>query len=274
MPLLLPKQRGVRRESNFSGRPSATWGTNLVSDGTTNVEPATETELIASTSFDTDWVDIIFHTNATTNTDSDSLVNIKVGSAGSEQTVMSNLLAGWAAGIQAVPGPKRYGFPLRIPAGSRISATHRSVRVSTGVRCMIALYGGGQGSHWTGTQVEAVGADTANSTGTYITPGGASEGTLTSLGTTTGEWGFVLPMVGGNTDTTMNVNFLAVDLASDGSTVIPGLEDFLLLTDSSECSAPLSGGRYCHVPAGTTLNLRAQGSGTAEAMAFVCYGVS
>ncbi len=273
MPLLLPKQKGVRREANFSGRPANTWGTSLTSDGTAHVEPATETEIFASTAFDTDWVNIWVHANSLANTDTDSLINIKVGAAGSEVSVIPNLLAGWALANDSGLVPRHYGFPLHIPAGSRISATHRSVRLSVTVRCMVELLGGGQGVHWVGTAVEAVGADTATSSGTYVTPGGASEGTLTSLGTTTNEWGFVQPMLGGNTDTTMNSGILTCDLGSGASTAIPGLEEFIFLSNTAEASTNNALGRYCYVPDGTTLHLRAQTSATAEAMAFVAYGV-
>lgn len=278
MPLLLPTQRGVSREANFTGRPATTWGTVLTSDGTTNVEPATETQLIASTSFDTDWVNIWFHTNFTAATDSDSLVNIKAGTAGNEVSIIPNLLAGWVSGPAGPSSTRKYGFPLRIPAGTRLSATHRSVRVSTGVTCMIELLGGGGITHWAGTQVEAIGADTANSTGTYVTPGGVSEGTLTRLGATdgaatiAGNWGYCLPMLGGNTDTTMNAGILTADLGTSAA-VIPGLDEFIFQSISTEFSFNESVGRYCGVPVGTILYLRAQTSATAEAMAFVAYGV-
>lgn len=274
MPLILPKQKGVRREANFSGQPSTTWGTALTSDGTAHVEPATETELIASTAFDTDWVNIWFHTNSASNTDSDSLVNIKTGAGGSEVTLLPNLLAGWVGTPAQGFGQRHYGFPLFIPTGTRLSATHRSVGTSTTVRCMIELLGGGRSQHWTGTGVETIGADTATSSGTYVTPGGASEGTLTSMGTTAREWGFVQPMLAGNTNTTMNLGVLSIDLASDGSTVIDGLDEFLFESNSAEISFPWNqGGRYCYVPTGTTLNLRAQTSASPEAMAFAVYGV-
>ena len=140
-------------------------------------------------------------------TDTDSLVNVYVGAASSEQLLIPNLLAGWIEnpGASATTDRRRYLFPLKVPAGTRISATHRSVRTSiTTLRCRIKLLGGGEGTHWTGTKVEAIGADTANSSGTYITTGGASEGTLTRLGASDGaatlahDWGFVLPMVGGS----------------------------------------------------------------------------
>ena len=279
MALLLPKQKGVQRQANFSGQPATTWGTVLTSDAVSNTEPATETEIFASTSFDTDWVNIWFHTNVLAATDSDALVNIKTGAAGSEVSLIPNMLAGWApvippGTVSGAPNPKFYSFPLYIPAGTRISATHRSVRTSIGCNVMIELLGGGRSNHWTGTEVEAIGADTANSSGTMLTHGTAAEGTITSLGTTVNEWGFVQPMMGGNVDVTMLSGMIAMDLCSSGTVVIPGLEDFLFSSCTSEAGSNWSGGRFCYVPAGTTLNARTRGSAAAEAQAVVCYGVS
>jgi hypothetical protein len=264
------------REANFTGRPSTTWGTALTSDAVAHTEPATETELIASTSFDTHWVNIWFHTNSASGTNSDSLVNIKVGGAGSEQTIIQNLMAGWAFDWATGGGAcKRFGFPIRIPAGSRVSATHRSVRTSTAVRCCIELLGGDPTSHWVGTGVECVGAVTGSSRGTTITAGTTVEGTLTSIGTNTYEWGFVDVAQMGNADTTLTAQVLSADLADGPATtdLIPGLADFLDSTNANEYSSPLSNGRYCLVPAGTTLYARTQTSGTAEARSLCIYGV-
>lgn len=273
MPLMLPKQRGLRHEMNYSGRPvEATWGTALTSDTVAHTEPATETELIASTAFDTDWVIIRFNNNSGAVTNTDSLVNIKVGAAGSEVTIIENLFAGWVSNANNYV---QYEFPLRIPAGSRISATHRSVRTSTAVYCLIDLFGGGDGLHWVGTGVEAVGAATASSGGTAITPGTTSEGTLTSIGTNTYDWGFVVPWQSSNADTSLTANIMSFDIASGATTgdLIPGLEDFWTTSNTGEFYTDSPLGRYCHIPAGTTLYLRAQYGTTAEAKDWIIYGV-
>jgi hypothetical protein len=142
---------------------------------------------------------------------------------------------------------------------------------------MIELLGGGAGMHWMGTRVEAVGAATASSRGTAVTAGDASEGTLTSIGTNTYDWGFVQPGIGGNvTDTTMVSGNLVCDLASGAATTIPGLEQFQSYTNASEIAntIPGSGGRFCHVPASTTLYLRSQTAAAAEAQDWIIYGVA
>jgi len=270
--LAYPKTKGSRRESNVSGRPTTTWGTVLTSDGVAHTEPATETQLIAATSFDSYWVNLIFHTNFVTATVTDSLVSIKVGSAGNEVTVMENLLAGWVDNFTGTT--RRYGFPLRIPEGSRISATHRSVRTAVGVTCIIELIGGGAAPHWTGTKVESVGALTASSRGTQITPGTTSDGTFTNLATNVGEFGFVLPQVGGNTDVSEVGGLYTCDIGANG-VLLPGLEDFIFGANATEYWYPVNAnGRFYYLPAGTDIEARLQASGTAEAKSVVLYGVS
>lgn len=277
MPLMLPKQRAITRESNLSGRPAGPWGTTVTSDGVAHTLPTAYTELIAATTYDSDWVNIAFTNNNASNTDTDSLVTVYIGAGTAEQVLIPTLLAGWTANSAASFHFKRYSFPLHVPAGSRISARHQSVRTSTSVNMWIELLGGCSGDHWTGTRVECVGADTGTSGGTAVTAGGASEGTLTSIGTNTYEWGYVQPMIGGNTtDTSMNNGLVGCDLASSSSTanLISGLDDFLFDTTASETAAPVgSSGRFCTIPASTTLYLRSQTSATAEGQDWCIYGV-
>jgi len=279
MPLLLPKQRNTRHEANYSGQPATTWGTILTSAATAHNYPATFTELIASTAFDTDWVSIMLHTNFTIATDTDSIVTIYAGAGGSEQILIADLLAGWTNifdgnGI----ANKIYGFPLRIPAGTRLSARHRSVRTSTAVTCMIELFGGGDGHHWTGTRVEGVGLGAAGtaSGGTDVTPGTTSEGSFTTIGSATVyDWGYVVPMIGGNVDVTMLNSIIASDLGV-GGVALDGLDNWLFACFTTETASLQRGqtGRYAHIPAGTTLQLRSQSSNSAEANDFAIYGVA
>lgn len=268
--LAYPKTKGSRRQSNVSGRPTTTWGTVLTAHATPHTEPTTPTELIASTSFDTYWVNVTFHTNFLAATVTDSLVNIKVGGAGSEVTVIENLLAGWRNVLTEVDA--QYGFPLRIPGGSRISATHRSVRVSPAVTCIIELIGGGAAPYWTGTKVESVGALTATSRGTQVTPGTTAEGTFTNLATNVGEFGYVLPMANGNADVSELGGIYTLDIGAAG-VLLPGLEDFMFRAWTNETWNPMTPGRFYYLPAGTDIEARMQASGTAEVKSVILYGV-
>ncbi len=279
MPLILPKQRGTRREANFSGQPATTWGTALTSHSVAHQYPSTFTELFASTAFDTDFVTIQFHSNFVAATDTDSIVSIYAGAGGSEQVVIADLLAGWTNIFDGQGlNTKTYGFPLRIPAGTRLSARHRSVRTSVAVECMVELFGGGAGHHWVGTRVEGVGLGAAGSAsgGTLVTPGTVSEGTFTTIGAATVyDWGYVVPMLGGNTDVTMISDIISADLGVGGVALL-GLDEWLFYAYTTETAGPVRGqtGRYAHIPAGTTLQLRAQAITSAEAKDFAIYGVA
>lgn len=277
MPLLMPTTRGIRREWNHSGQPTNTMGTAVPSHTVAHQLPSTYTELIATTSFDTDWVEVIIHNNSSSNTNTDSLLNIYVGANSAEQLLIPNLLAGWVAAVASANtgSVKRYGFPLCVPAGSRLSARHQSVRTSTNTYVIITLFGGNL-DHWTGTKVECVGAVTGSSRGTSVTPGSGSEGTLTSIGTNTFGWGYVQPMLGGNvTDTIMPNQVILADLASGSATsaLLGGLEDFAFQGNQNEVACNVSQGRYAMVPASTTLYLRGQVSGSADANDYCIYGV-
>jgi hypothetical protein len=280
MPLLLPKQRANRREANFSGQPVGTWGTVLTSHTTTaHTYPTAYTELIASTAFDTDWVNLNFHTNFLAANDTDSIVTIYAGAGGSEQILIADLLAGWTNILDGQGlTTKTYGFPLRIPQGTRLSGRHRSVRTTAGVNCMMELLGGGEGHHWTGTRVEGVGLGAAgtDSGGTLVTPGTTSEGTFTTVGSATVyDWGYVVPMNGGNTDTVQPTDVIAADLGV-GGVALTGLDEWLFHCFTTEVNGPLRGqiGRYTYIPAGTTLQLRVQALNSTDAKDFAIYGVA
>lgn len=273
----VPKTRSVRTQSNRSGRLNVSSGGTVVTSAGSANALGTKVDLINTTNFETDWVEILFYNNFAAATVTDSLVNIYVGGSGSEQLLIPNLGAGWVhtgwtgAGIVV----KRYGFPLRIPSGSVIRADHQSVRISTGVTCIINLFGDGHNDHWCGTKVEAVGAVTASSRGTNILPGTTSDGTFTNLGTTVNEFGFIQPMLCGHSDTTLTDAGWTLDLGVNG-VALTGLDEFIFVGDTSERIGNFSMGRYFTLPAGADLEARLQsdtGGGAAENKSVIAYGV-
>ncbi len=275
MAILLETPRSAQYQANWTGQLTTTTGTSVSSGGTAHTLSSAFVQAIGSTNFDTNWIEIIFHSNNASATITDSLVNVYVGAIGAEQLLIPNLLAGWAGIIGGAndTNTRTYRFPLKIPAGSRLSLKHQSIRVSQPVFVLMLLYGGEGSNGWTGTRVECVGADTSLSRGTMVTPGTTAEGTLTSLGTNTSEFGHATLMSANNTDTTMLAGTRAADIGIS-TAVIPGLEDFLFQTSSSEYSYNINHGRFCHIPASTALYVRAQGSAAAEAHDYCIYGVS
>ncbi len=270
MGLLLPFARaGGQYQANFSGRPTAAYGSNVTSGATAHTL-GTKVELFAATDFETAWIEIILHTNFLAATNTNSLMNIYVGASTAEQLLIPNLLSGYAGDSLTSDYGVHYAFPLKIPAGSRITADCQSVRVSTVERIQMALFGDNGGA-WTGTRVECLGAATGTSQGTAVTAGTTAEGTLTSIGTSTYEYGYVYPGMGGNGSTTVNKDNFELDIGLSGA-AIPGLVDFMFTSSTSERINSKSVGRFCHIPAGTALYARLQGA-NATAQDVCIYGV-
>jgi len=270
------KTRGLNREANFSGQPATTWGTQVTANSTVHTLSDTFTELIASTAYTTSWVNILIHSTGQAATQQDILINIYVGADGSEQLVIPYLTGGWSPQMINGSNFKRYSFPLSIPQGSRLSMKAQSDTSSKTAYVMVDLLSGTHEAHWTGTGVEAVGVNTGTSVGTSVTAGTTSDGTLTSIGTNTYEWGYCLPTIGGNiSDVSQSSGLQTIDLASSNSTanLLPGLGNFLVAMNSSEQVFNLEQGRFCTVPAGTTLYARGRTDATAEAKDYIIYGV-
>jgi hypothetical protein len=142
---------------------------------------------------------------------------------------------------------------------------------------MIELYGGGHADHWTGTRMESLGldADGVGSGAVAVTPGTTSEGTLTSIGTTTYEWGHVVPAICNNVDTTETGQIYSLDIGNS-SAAFDGLEEYVSFGATTETISTYSSvGRYSHIPVGTALYARLQTNGaTAEAHDVALIGVA
>jgi hypothetical protein len=271
MSLAIPSARGQVRQRTYSGRPSGTWGDTLTASATPHALPASPTQIIAATTYETEWIRIwIAETNATA-TNTDSLLNIYIGGAGSEVLFIDSLLAGWAGPVGGSRSPRSYWFPLRIPRGTRISGSLRALIASDTAEVGIEL-GVSNGEHWVGSGVETLGEDTAASEGTDITAGGAAEGTFTAIGTTGRRYRYIIPNAMGNTDTTLLDGATAWDIGV-GSAVYQNMQDFVTMDSSVELNFnTLDHGFWCDIPSGTALQLRGQHAATAELTTVALYG--
>jgi hypothetical protein len=270
MSLFVPYPRSVQTERNYTGRLTATTGTLITAAGTSHTL-GSKTELIAATAFDAHRIRIWLANTKTAATQTDQLLNIYVGAASSEQVLIPNLLAGYAWDFASANPPRSYEFPLFIPSGTRLSADLQALITDDTCEVVVELFGGGQPQGWVGKRVECVGAVTASSQGTSVTPGGASEGSFTDIGATSNEWRYVLPQIQGSMNTGTGNTAVAVDIGAGGVALE---EEFLFSTTSNETSSNFSPlGRYRVIPSGTTLQLRAQASGTPQALDMTIYGV-
>lgn len=271
MGLLMPyPQTAAPQQRNFSGRPTTTWGTTITASGTPHAEGST-TELIASTTYDSNMVVITAHGSFVTATATDALANIKIG-ASFETTLIPNLAVGWSA-TNTTAGPRRYHFPLFIPRGTRIGASLRALIASDVCYLQIELLNLGD-NVWAGAGVDQVGADTANSTGTNVVQGSTSDGSWTTLGTTNRPWKAVLLANAGNNDNTQDAGINAADIGT-GSALIDGLENFAHVAANNEIINPHDEKfRPCQIASGTSLQARSQSHSTfTNGRRYIAYGV-
>ena len=213
----LPTISGGPAETASS--PATSAGNGLTGNATANTKATTWTELMAATTYDSDWLLITLDQVAAT---SAFLVDIGVGASTAEQVLIGNLyLQSPAAGA---PSARVFLFPLRIAAGSRISARCQSNPGGSSCRIALTAIASGISAPPGLTRVETIGANTADSNGVSVDPGGTAN--TDAIGQLTASSGFAYKWmclaVGNPTDTAWVAarSFLAdVVIGASGSEV-------------------------------------------------------
>lgn len=274
MALLVPSARAMSGGQNYtsSARPSDTIGTVIAASATPH-SLGTITQLVASTSYEAEWIRIFVGNTALSATVTDQLVNIYIGAASSEVLFIDSLMAGWSAPL-ASGSYTIYWFPVRIPRGTRISAANRALIASDTCHVLFeyGVMNGGQG--WVGSGIETLGEVTGSSKGTAVTPGAGSEGSWATIGTSAYRYRYLVPGVMSSNDTTMVAETCRWDVGS-GSAVYQNMADFWVYDSSTENQTPwLARGWSCDIPASTSLQLRSRSSTTSSgAQTGTLYGV-
>lgn len=284
MPLILPHAPQFSRyESNAATNPSGNFGTAVNNPaGAANTKNTTWTELIASTAFDALYVQVIVGVNNAANTNTATLIDIGIGASTAESVLIPDLLAGFSGQLSGGGGgPRHYMFPLRVPAGSRISARAASVRTSGSTRVEIQLWGGPRNPDmwWSGQQVVAYGINTADSGAVSVTAGNSgAEGTVTSIGTTSQNHEAFVVGVQGNKGSYTGGTTYHFDLGLETTSTAWLIRDFYQCHVTSGEIVGMGGFPwfpvFAQVPSGTVLAMAGESSGTAEAFDFAVYGVS
>lgn len=267
--LLLPQKGIIRCEHNTGSVGSATLGT-AVTTGTPAATKGTAVQLIASTSFDAYWITVIASDYGQTTTASAGALDILVGAA-TEEVLIPNLLFGYCGGGvgAAMTGPKRWDFPLYIPAGTRIAAQTAGSRIITAVDVAVYLYGGnGYPPYRTGTKVTTYGMGTVPF-GTAITVGASGgEGGWTEMTSSTSEDHFAFaPSFQVTSDTSIQNRNIAIDLGVGSATEEQIMESYWFQTSTTEMMGGPHNTMPCFqdVPSGSRLVMRASNSGTNDA---------
>lgn len=254
-------------QNNLPATPNLSFGITVTGSASANTK-GSWAQLIASTTYDTYLIQLVVSETSASATQTDTLIDIGIGGAGSEQIILPNLLVGWKpdAGI----GAMNLLFPMYIPKGIRIAARAQSVQTSKQVQVQIYCYGG---KRFTDspvyTRCDAYGiTDSGASNGTSHTPGNSgAESTWASLGTTLSRnyRGFMFLAHGTLTVTAMTLIHYHWEIGYNSGA--PVLGEFWYTGNTAERTI----GPFPNFPiaaslaSGTQMQVRGEASGTAQA---------
>ena len=249
----------------------ATHGTSVTS-GAANTY-GTWTQIHAGFVETSDYITIMLSNNFTSATTQNAYVDIGIGAtSGAVQPIIEKL-----CGSHAAAGLGRfYYLPIRIPQGTPIWARHQNTVTTKTIGVLINSFGGNQNpaSSFRPSRYSALGAVTASTTGTVITPGTSAEGSWTQIiASTTEDYAGILPSGLFNVDTTMTANVnVAVDIAvgAAGQERVIG-ENVLIhmpagqgATSNDERAVSFAIPTLLGIPTGSRLAARASANGTPD----------
>lgn len=262
-------QKGGRLQSHNTGSVGTLTPGTSVTTGAAATTKGTPAELFASTAFETYWMTILASNYGLAATAAQGCMDILVGAA-TEEILIPNLLMGHCGSVSATgKGPKRWDFPIYIPAGTRIAVQAAGARVSTAFRVCMYLFGGdGAPAFRVGTKVTTYGMGTLPN-GTAITPGASGvEGAFTQITAATTEDHFaVLPSFQPTGDTTLTNSLITVDIGIGAATEEVIGDSYWYGIDGGEFmdgSYP-SWPAFVDIPSGSRLTMRASNSGVNDA---------
>ncbi len=184
----------------------------------------TPVQLVASTPFDTTAIHLrVITATASSGVRCDATVEVMIGGAGSETSLIGPVLIGYQ------PANGNLFLPIYIPAGSRLSYRVRGERLSVGYTACIDLYGQPNRDmpslpqRWTSYGLVT---DANNSRGTIVVPGASNAwGSWTSLTTsTTYSHSLWVPMIDGGTATAITAvtrrSQFAIARTTDAATMV------------------------------------------------------
>lgn len=197
--------------------------TTITADTTAHTKGAWS-QLIATTTADSNFMMIVLAGISTNATDTRSLFDIGIGGSGSETVLVANCGGGGASGALVIP------VPIFVPKGSRISARLQSLVTGgkTGTAQVILFNITGVRSP---SYVETIGADTANSRGVN-TPTAATYTQITA--STTNAYQALVYIPTGGSGTTWSGATPRSTIATGGSGSEIALGSVVFTTTSNE----------------------------------------
>lgn len=266
MPLYSPEHSSsMWIYDNWGANPSATIGTNITSGSANSKGSWTSIATGSNINRHVYAMYLQLHTGSTATTLRPLLFDVGIDPAGgtSYTTIIPNVLCGNSPALTAA-GNREFYFPIRIPKGSQVAIRSQSVG-ATNTRFAARFYGELSRPEMFpyGFYADSFGADEASSQGTSITPGNATDGAWTLIGTTSRPiWWWQLGYQIWNTTITAEYTYL--DLGYGDGTAAGTKTIFRMMhggTTSETCGLAaqthlLSIAAYTPVPAGRNIYVR------------------
>ena len=242
-------------QTNLPGQPLNTGGTVVTPVVGSKGSWA---QVFATLDADTYGLMICVHNGRTSAANRQTVIDIGIGAAGSEQVVLPDLIGSNAALLSSLGGLWYY-FPIHLPAGTRVAVRAQS-SVTTAVRVMVRAMQLPRDPSMVKSigYVEAIGI--SGITPTTCNPGTTSESSWVLLGTTSRNlWWWQMGIQTSNA--TMSASFSHFDLAvGDGTNFSPILTDVGFVTSTDEQSGKPLFLMGCErfIPGGSSLYARGQ----------------
>ena len=192
---------GAQRVEAIGEDTAISGGTQVVASATVHTKGAWA-QLVASSLFAADGIAILVPVFGTLV--GRALMDIGVGAASSEQVVIPNI---YFEGVTTQRG-SHYSFPIRIPAGSRVSARAQSSAVSSALFTVAHLFQGGWRSPRGLSRVIDYGTNTGDTGGVQVDPGATIN--------TKGAWSEII------SSTTARIKHLTISVGGQGNAVRTG----------------------------------------------------
>lgn len=277
--LVIPQKGRWLTQHNLGTVGTTTPGTAVTTHATVTSTKGTPVELFASTNFDVCFVEILASGYAVSAGESRGCLDILIGAATESILIADLLMGGCGVFTAANGGPKVWGFPLFIPAGSRIAAQVAGIRLATAVQVSMRLYGGLISPPFrVGGKVTTYGIGTVPD-GTAITPGASgAEGAWTQISASSSRDHFCLvPSMQLGNDSNTNQRALMLDIGVGAATEEEVAQSYLYVTGSDESMSGPFGyylPQFVDVPSGTRLVMRVSNSGLVDTTQVALHGVS
>ena len=267
--LALPRSFAGQVTSTLPATPStSTFGTRATASASTNTK-GSWSQVTASLPHDAYGFWLTMAGTATSATSTDGLLDIGIGTGGSEVVLVPDLLAGWLG--SPTQGPRTLFIPIFIPKGTRVAIRNQGVLAADTVDCMFHFKSGdpaNRGLLFSGC--DAYGIVSASSAGLAHTPGNTgAESTWANIGSATSKsYGAILPLIqSSNTTTTAIAYHWELGIGS-----VTLAEWYYMGNTGEYLNGPFPAEPAAvNIASGAQLQVRAEASGTAIAFDVAAY---